>query len=281
MMLPTKYFILFCLLSGLSFSLQAQYYYNDILTIKKSNDEYQKLKKAQYRTVTLESFEFDDSPSQGFFCERKLNNDFSESVMISRSDVTGESELRSYYKDGRVYKTVNTNGDVINTAGFEYNTVGQLQKVTSSTVGVADSSRFEEVREYEYDADGVLTALRRFKNGVQVSMIKFEKDENGNIVEEVPAQVGVDRKYYYYYDDKNRLTDVVRFNDRAQRLLPDYMFLYNETRRDEPSQMISVDESAETYVVWRYAYTPDGLPEIQKCYSKEKQLLGTIQYEYR
>ncbi|MCO6497182.1 MAG: hypothetical protein J5I50_05920 [Chitinophagaceae bacterium] len=265
----------------MSFSLQAQYYYNDILTIKKSNDEYQKLKKAQYRTVTLESFEFDDSPSQGFFCERKLNNDFSESVMISRSDVTGESELRSYYKDGRVYKTVNTNGDVINTAGFEYNTVGQLQKVTSSTVGVADSSRFEEVREYEYDADGVLTALRRFKNGVQVSMIKFEKDENGNIVEEVPAQVGVDRKYYYYYDDKNRLTDVVRFNDRAQRLLPDYMFLYNETRRDEPSQMISVDESAETYVVWRYAYTPDGLPEIQKCYSKEKQLLGTIQYEYR
>ena len=57
------------------------------------------------------------------------------------------------------------------------------------------------------------------------------------------------------------------------------MFEYNNN--NEPKQMISVDETGRNYFIWRYAYDDKKLPEIQKCYSKEKQLLGTIQYDYQ
>lgn len=56
------------------------------------------------------------------------------------------------------------------------------------------------------------------------------------------------------------------------------MFEYD--KGDKPSQMISVDETGRNYFIWRYAYDDKQLPEIQKCYSKEKQLLGTIQFDY-
>ena len=82
-----------------------------------------------------------------------------------------------------------------------------------------------------------------------------------------------------YYDDKNRLTDVVHYNEIAKKLLPDYMFEY--TTSNKPQQMISIDESGRNYFIWKYSYTEKKLPEIQKCFSKEKRLLGTIQYEYQ
>lgn len=262
-------------------SAAAQYYYNDILNINKSNEEYNRLKKSNYKTVILESFEADDSPSDGFFCERKLNTDYSESVMVSKSNVTGEAALKSIYQDGRLEKTVSTTSAVTNITQISYDSIGRIQSIAVSTSGNADSSFFVEERAYKYGSDGKLKMMTRTKNGKVVSLINFTYDNAGNLIEETPDRPTTDRKFYYYYDDKNRLTDVVRFNERAKRLLPDYMFLYSEDRPGFISQMITVDESAQGYLVWRYAYTAEGLPEIQKCYSKDKQLVGTIQYEYR
>lgn len=262
-------------------SAAAQYYYNDILNINKSNEEYNRLRKANYKIVTLESFEADDSPSEGFFCERKLNADYSESVMVSKSNVTGEAELKSMYQNGRLEKTVSTTTGVTNITQISYDSIGRIQSIAVSTSGNADSSLFVEERAYEYGSDGKLKMMTRTKNGKVVSLISFKYDDAGNLMEETPDRPATDRRFYYYYDDKNRLTDVVRFNERAKRLLPDYMFLYSEDRPGFISQMITVDESAQGYLVWRYAYTAEGLPEIQKCYSKDKQLVGTIQYEYR
>ena len=71
---------------------------------------------------------------------------------------------------------------------------------------------------------------------------------------------------------------MVHYDVIARRLLPDYMFEYDNS--GEPGQMISVDETGRNYFIWRYAYDDKKLPEIQKCYSREKKLLGTIQFEY-
>lgn len=260
---------------------KAQYYYNDVLSNRKTNGEYNKLKDAKFRQVDLESFEDDDSPSQGFFCQKKMNNDFSESVMISKSNFTGQSELHSWYQNGRVIKTVNTTPEATNTTEFGYDGKGNLVSVSVASSDNGDSVSFAEKRIYEYDSSGKLAAMKRWKNGKLFSSFLFKKDDNGNVIEEAPQPGSTDRKYFYYYDSQNRLTDVVHFNERVQKLLPDYMFQYNEGRRVEPKQMLSVDESGRNYFTWKYAYTSEGLPEIQKCYSKEKRLLGTIQYEYK
>ena len=70
--------------------------------------------------------------------------------------------------------------------------------------------------------------MLRKKNNVLISTIHFVSDANGNIIEEnVEGNSSTDKKYFYYYDDKNRLTDVVHFNEIAKRLLPNYMYEYN------------------------------------------------------
>lgn len=237
------------------------------------------LMKANFHTVSLKSFEDDDSPSEGFFCEKTINKDFTETNMVSKSYITGQSELKSFFNSGKIAKTVNQNGQVINTTSFDYDSAGSLLSIVVTTIGEGDSLGFSEKRIYSYDEKGRPEKMTRSKNGKQVSIITFVVNEEGNVIEEHSNNPAADKKYYYYYNDKSQLTDIVHYNAIAKKLLPDYMFLYNLD--GEVAQMISVDETGRNYYIWKYAYNSYHLPEIQKCYSKEKRLLGTIQYEYR
>ncbi|MBN9349199.1 MAG: hypothetical protein J0H55_00810 [Chitinophagaceae bacterium] len=271
------YFTIIILLLGPS--AFSQYYYTDIENIHKLNKEYSIIKSGGYHTIRLESFEGDDSPSEGFFCEKKISSDFSTSEMVSKSNVTAESQLKTFYLNGRIVKTINVTPASSDTTIYSYDGKGRISDIHISTFSNMDSMTITENRHYAYNDSGQLASLTREKNGRNVSTVKFQADAKGNIIEEDPVAGNQDRKYYYYYDEENRLTDVVHFNTLAQKLLPDFMFLYDDD--GTLKQMITVDESARNYFIWKYAYTSSGLPEIQKCYSKEKKLLGTIQYEYR
>jgi YD repeat-containing protein len=198
--------------------------------------------------------------------------------MISRSYITGEALLvTDYDQQGRVIKTTNTTPTITNTTVYEYDDKGNLSLIKTYTASDDDSSGITETHEYVYDESGSPVKMVRKKNNTLISTITFVKGDNGNVIEE-DATGSNDKKYYYYYDDNNRLTDVVHFNELAQKLLPDYMFEYGTSA--QPKQMISVNENARDYFIWRYSYNDKNLTEIQKCYSKEKRLLGTIQYDY-
>ena len=84
--------------------------------------------------------------------------------------------------------------------------------------------------------------------------------------------------YYYYYDEKNRLTDIVRYNPRARRLLPDYVFEYDEDGR--VSTVIIVPETGSDYEKWFYSYYENGLKGQEACYNKRQELQGRIEYQY-
>ncbi|HSC39464.1 MAG TPA: hypothetical protein VLD19_16385, partial [Chitinophagaceae bacterium] len=83
---------------------------------------------------------------------------------------------------------------------------------------------------------------------------------------------------FYYYDAQNRLTDIARYNKKADRILPEYMFEYNDA--GQVSQMIVVPEGTSDYQTWKYAYNANGLKQQEACYSKQKQLLGKVEYSY-
>lgn len=258
--------------------VQAQYYYNDIIGNRQENSEYTRFVASNAHKTSLQSFESDDLPSKGFFGEKVFNKDFSESTMTTRSNVTGESKVLADYDQGRIISSVTTTLSSSDTTRFTYDLLGKLIQIRNVSIGNGDSSRFTEVRTISYDSTGKPLKMSRVTNGVAQPDIDFVKDKDGNIIEE-HATDGQFEKYFYYYDDQNRLTDVVHFNKRVHKLLPDYMFSYQDGT-NLPGQMISVESSGANYLIWKYAYTDSGLPEIQKCYSKEKKLLGTIQYEY-
>lgn len=260
--------------------VNAQYYYKDIISTDQLNKEFSILKAQQLRTIKLKSFEDNDEPSEGFFCEKKINKDYSQTEMISKSYITGETLVTtSYNKEGLVINSVSSTPTVTNTTEYSYDSLGRLNQIKTITAADDNSSRITETREYNYNPEGRPEKMLRKKNNLLVSTITFLKDENGNVIEENPNGKSIDRKYFYYYNEKDQLSDIVHYNEFAKKLLPDYIFEYNEN--GVPKQMISIDESGRNYFVWRYAYTAKNLPEIQKCYSKEKRLLGTIEYEYQ
>lgn len=274
--LPVISFTFVCL----SFSLaRAQYFYKDVMSTSKINSEFGILKKGNIRYVKITSFDENDKLSEGFLCEKKINKNFSQSEMMSQSNITGQSLLvTDYNPNGQIIKTVTTTPNTTNSVNYQYNDHGNLTLVSTTTRANGDSDGIEETHQYFYEDNKPVKMLRK-KNRVLVATITFLSGDKGNVIEEDASGNSSDIKYYYYYDDSNRLTDVVHYNPVAKRLLPDYMFEYND--HNEPKQMISVDESGRNYFIWKYAYDDKTLPEIQKCYSKEKHLLGTIQYDYK
>ncbi len=263
-----------------SISVNGQYYYKDILNNQQLVKEFNLLKKDNLNTIKIKSFEDDDEPSEGFFCEKKINKNYTQSQMISKSNVTGQSLLVSDYNaNGQPVKTTDDTPASTSTTEYEYTQNGQLKIIRTITKGDDDSETITETHEYFYDEKGRPAKMLRKKGNAHISTIHFVSDTSGNIIEEnVEGTSTTDKKYFYYYDDKNRLTDVVHFNERAQRLLPNYMYEYNTVNL--PEQMISTEEGGNNYFIWKYTYNVQNLRETEKCFSKERRLLGTIKYEY-
>lgn len=262
-------------------SANAQYFYKDIWTIQQSNKEFSILKNENIRTISIKSFEDDGEPSDGFYCERKIDRNFTKSEMISRSYITQQSLLASIYNDkGWVLKTVDSSQTSLARSEYEYDSKGRITKVTTFTKANDEKGGISETHQYFYNEAGRPDKMIRRKNNADVSVVNFTVDEKGNVIEEQELVKGIKgKKFLYYYDDKNRLTDVVRYNTRAKRLLPDYMYEYNQ--QGQIKQMIATDDNINNYFVWKYTYNDQRLRDSEKCYSKEKRLLGSIQYEYK
>lgn len=259
----------------------AQFFYKDIWINQQLIKEFAILKNENIRTISVKSFEDDGEPSEGFYCERKIDRNFTKSEMISRSQITQQSLLVSHYNDkGWIMKTVDSTQTSLARSQYEYDNKGRIIMITNFTKANDEAGGITETHQYIYNAAGKPEKMIRRKNNVDVSVVNFTTDDKGNVIDEeefIRGRKG--RKYLYYYDDKNRLTDVVHYNERAKRLLPDYMYEYNQL--GQAKQMIATEDNTNNYYIWKYTYNDQRLRESEKCYSKERRLLGSVQYEYK
>src|SRR5258708_1362030 len=93
----------------------------------------------------------------------------------------------------------------------------------------------------------------KIKNRVDTTYVTFVPDDKGNVGEERSVHRGnPEPTVYYYYDDNNRLTDVVRYNPVAKRLLPDYIFEYDAQNR--LATMLVTTGGGTDYQKWNYTY---------------------------
>jgi hypothetical protein len=258
----------------------AQYYYKDIWNPRQLANEMAILKNEKIRLVSVKSFEEDGEPSPGFFCEKKLSRDYSLSETMTRSYVTSPSLLSTYFNsEGLIAQTTDSSESSVNKTQYQYDDNDKIVMVKTLTRADNDSGSIGETHSYFYNTKAVLEKMTRTKNNAEISTVNFKPDEKGNIIEEEELFKNGDKtKYFYYYDDKNHLTDVVHYNYRAKRLLPDYMHEYNST--GQIKQMISVEEGGG-YYIWKYTYNDKRLRETERCFSKEKKLLGSIEYVYK
>ena len=188
---------------------------------------------------------------------------------------------RLYYNEkGSITETVDSTETSLTRSEYQYDNKGRIISTLSFTKANDEDGGITETHQYIYNTTGKLEKMIRKKNNEDVSVVNFSIDDKGNIIDEEEVfKNSKGKKYFYYYDDKNRLTDVVSFNDRAQRLLPDYMYEYNP--QGQIKQMISTSDGDTNYFIWKYTYNDRRLRETEQCFSKEKRLLGTIQYQYK
>ena len=82
-----------------------QYYYNDIISLKQSNEIYAALKKNNIKLVTAESIESDETPTPGFFYKRQLVNNAALVVTDISLEATGATETLEYYTNNLLSKS--------------------------------------------------------------------------------------------------------------------------------------------------------------------------------
>jgi len=114
-------------LFALCVNANAQYFYKDIWTNQQLTKEFSILKNENIKYVSVKSFEDDGEPSEGFFCEKKIDKAFSKSEMISRSYITNQSLLVSYFNEkGWITKTVDSTQTSLATSEYAYDIKGEL-----------------------------------------------------------------------------------------------------------------------------------------------------------
>lgn len=289
-----KRYLLFALLLPFIAQLAtAQSYYKDIVINKQLIAEIALLKEQKIRTVKVKSFDREEEPSIGFFCEKKIKRDYSQFETITQSYATPTSTLTTYFdKKGQLVQSVDSTDISVGFTNYAYDGNGNLTSLESGSRSSDEDYTVDatETHLYYYNDKNQPVKLIKLKNNKDSVVVNFVLDEKGNVIEEKDTRTN--QSYYYYYDTKNRLTDVVYFNTSLRKLLPVMMFEYNGL--NQVTQMMTAEEGSVFYYTWRYTYE-NGLKIREKCYYNKKgdplireggyvgqrNLQGIIEYEYK
>lgn len=264
----------------ISATLNAQYYYNDIIGTQEVVAKMKTFLAAKVQSVTAAGYDPQGIKSTEFNEWQDVQANGSVLKITTRN---GQNVTRSYYRFDNTTRLVNSrdsSGDIQSVSDYSYDTKGNLADIKITTKdSLKDFSETEE-RQWQYSADGKPERMWRIINGKDSSEHRFTLDENGNVADEqlYRRNVGID-PVYYYYDDKNRLTDIVRYNKKAKRLLPDVMFEYDESNR-VIQRITTVSTSNPDYFIWRYLFNDKGLKTKEALFNKYKELKGRIEYSY-
>ncbi|PWT74543.1 MAG: hypothetical protein C5B59_11020 [Bacteroidetes bacterium] len=264
----------------LSTPLFAQYYYKDIVLTKQATENWKKFKDNRVREVILESIEGNGQPTEGFDVRQVISSDFSKITTTSKAtSISHSSTLTAFYDSkGYLQRTMDTSDTYKSESIYEYDSNGRIISITNLSTETDNQVKNSEKHIWNYDQGGKITSMLKIKQDLDTTKVKFVSDEKGNITEERPMRnkIAMPSTYYYYSND-NLLTDIVRYNQKAQRLLPDYIFEYSNGRL---SAMLFVPEGSNDYQKWLYEYNEKGLKSKETCYNKRKEMLGRIEYQY-
>ena len=261
------------------FAASSQYYYKDIVAAA----DITRLMKT-YTTNDIKKI-----TAKGITPEGGAASEFSEvgeingtTLKVTTNNNKAISTLKYSFNDrGLLISSVDSAINVKSTSTYTYDANGKIISISNSATDADSSGDFSqtEVHQYIYK-DGKLDKMWRIINKADSLEVRFVTDEHGNVIEERNFRRGVlADPVYYYYDDRNRLTDIVRFNYKANRLLPDYLFEYDDN--DRVIQKITTTSGNNLgYLTWRYLFDEKGLKTKEALFNKDKQLQGRIDFSY-
>ncbi|RYY98747.1 MAG: hypothetical protein EOO11_07125 [Chitinophagaceae bacterium] len=272
-------FLLTLLLLPVAHAASAQYFYKDIIGTRETNEQMKRYLDNRVTAVTLVSYDAEGNKSEDFRVAQAFNN---TDRQLSTSTQLGDAEpttLLSWADEqGRVIRTVDSSSANVSTTTYSFTREGQLERMTS--VSADSTGKFRQTEEHQWlYSNGKPTRMLRIKNGTDTTVVSFKLDDRGQVAEERSQRAGAAPDVvYYYYNDRGFLTDIVRFNERAKRLLPEYMFEYSDA--GQVIQRITVPANNSNYSIWRYQYDSRGLKVREALFDRNKRLNGKVEYQY-
>lgn len=268
----------------LSLSLHAQYYYDDVIGTREMEQLMKKYVVNRVKSVS----------STGYDNRGAKANDFSEfqevkgnTLRISTFNQLEKTVSYSVFNEkGQLISIKDSSSLMEGMTYYTYNEKGNVVEIRNVVKDAANNFNHTETHQWIYAADNQPEKMWRIlKDGDEATTadsleVRFIKDENGNIAEERTYKKNVETGYlYYYYDDQHRLLDIVRYNTRLKKLLPDIMFEYDE--QGNTAQKTTTTSSLHLgYLIWRYIYNEKGLKTKEVLFNNEKKQTGKIDYTY-
>ena len=275
----------FLLAFSLFFStLHAQYYYTDVIGTQETNRQMKTYLAEKVRTVAATGYDKQGAKTNEF-SELQEIKDKGATLRISTFSGTTKTVLLNRFDAlGRVIVTIDSSASVISSIKYDYDNAGRIIQIQNIVTDPASDFNQTETHQWFYSISGKPDRMYRIINtgsAIPDSLeIRFLLDENGNLGEERTYRRGLETGYlYYYYDEKNRLTDIVRYNTKLKKLLPDVMFEYNDN--DYVIQKLTPTSNSNLgYLIWRYVFDAKGLKTKEALFNDDKQMTGKIEYNY-
>lgn len=266
--------LLACFSSG-----YGQYYFNDLISIQMGNEQYRMLRAQRIRQISATSFEADNTVTDGFKLEEEISLD-GKRIQLRTAIASGHTSVTDrFYELSKIRRTQTYSNGIGNKTAYTYTPNGLIQSIAITTTDSAMKSTDIELHEWNYDDKGLPVSMWLIKNRTDSTLIELKKDEKGLVIEEDwKKNKRTKETYYYYYDAANHLTDIVRYNARLKKLIPDFQYEYDSTGK--VTQMIQISMGSASYFIWKYQYNENGLKAQESGYDKEKKLAGKIVYTY-
>ncbi|RXK87103.1 hypothetical protein [Filimonas effusa] len=257
----------------------SQFYYTDLVSGAQSTLQYKALKTNLVKSMTAQSFEKDGEQTPRFALNQTISANFSQ-VETNTTSPSGEVSIsKSFYKGLRLERNEDSSARISTVTTYRYQADGRPGSITAVTRDAGRGYSSEEVHEWQYQADGKPSGMLKIKDKKDTTVVTFTYDDQGNVAEERWSRAGnITETWYYYYNSKKQLTDIVRYNSRARRMLPDYLFEYDAAGR--VTQMTQITAGSSNYLVWKYVFSTEGLKQRDMCYNKQQQLVGRIEFKY-
>lgn len=264
----------------ISSTVFCQHYYNDIVDSRELGQRMKTYITGKVRTITAAGFDDRGMKSKDYNEWQEID---AANNILKIATRNGQQVNRNTYRFDKQYRLLSitdSSRDIRSTTKYNYDNNGNIISVITSTKDSLSDFSQSTAHYYQYNQNGKPVKLWRVINNADSTEFRFNTDEKGNVADEQLYRRGVALDLiYYYYDDSNRLTDIVRYDKRTKKLLPVSLFEY-DTENRIIQKMSVLSTSRPDYIIWRYIFNENGLKTKEALFNKQKELTGRIEYAY-
>lgn len=275
-----KLFFLGLVLCFFSTKANSQFYYSDILSTKNANDTYLNLKKNKIQKIVAINNTKNTETENTTTISQTFSKDWS--VLKTATNLVNAVQFASttYYVNNKIQKKWDEGKNVNSLLRYSYDNSNNIASIIASSIDTTVFDGFFETHLFYYDEKEMPIRMIKIKNQDDTTFITFLKDEQGNVAEEIWKHNNqIIETYYYYYNEKKQLTDIVKFNLKVQKMLPEFLFEYDEN--GYINKLTQIPFGSSNYVVWHYLFNDNKLKQAAFCYSKKGELLNQMEYQYQ